>query len=86
MTNWKILIEDMFTLTGDSWDQVESNTMTENEMMIDFDDGYGSIEGIPFTVWTKNYIYFPVSYDGSEWVGCVSRNPNGEPSYHFGGD
>lgn len=32
-----------------------------------------------------DYVYFPLCYDGSEWVGSVSRNPNGVSTMHLGG-
>lgn len=85
MTNWKTLLEEALHLMGESWSDVVSNTMTEEQMMKKFDDGYGGTEGIPFTVWTTNTVYFPVCYDGSEWVGCASRNPDGKPTAHQGG-
>ena len=50
-----------------------------------FDSGYGGTEGCHFTVWGKKNIYFPVCYDGSEWVGAVRRNPCLEASEHHGG-
>lgn len=50
-----------------------------------FADGYGSTEGLPFTLWTVKRVYFPVCYDGSEWVESVPREPNGEATEHVGG-
>lgn len=70
---------------GESWASVEANTMTKAEMEKKFDEGYGEINGIPFTIWTRDKVYFPVCYDGEEWVGCVSRNPDGKPTDHQGG-
>ena len=42
--------------------------------------------GMAFVIYTENWIYFPVTYDGREWVDAVPRNPNPdwEPK-HFGG-
>jgi len=34
------------------------------------------------TVWTKNSVYFPTQCEGYEWVGRVSRNPDGKPTMH----
>ena len=84
-TNWKKLISEEMANRGESFDDVESNTLTDDEMLIQFNNGYGSTEGKPFTVWTKNTVYFPICYDGSEWVGSVSRNPDGKPTDHQGG-
>lgn len=59
----------------------------DNKACLDhqFHDGYGGEEGLPFTLWTKERVYFPVVYDGSEWVASVPRNPNGEATEHVGG-
>jgi hypothetical protein len=85
MENWETLLGEALKRHGESFADIESNTLTEEEMVKKFDAGYGGIEGAPFTVWTKNYVYFPVCYDGSEWVGSVSRNPDGKPTKHKGG-
>lgn len=85
MDNWKTMLGDALKENGESWEDVEANTMTEEEMAKNFDSGFGSIEGCPFTVWTKNTVYFPICYDGAEWVGSVARNPDGKPTYHRGG-
>jgi hypothetical protein len=50
-----------------------------------FNSGYGGANGAFFTVWTENRVYFPVGYDGAEWVTSVPRNPNGEATRHVGG-
>ena len=50
-----------------------------------FDDDSKKIEGESFTIWTKSRVYFPVQYNGCEWVESVSRNPDGKPTHHIGG-
>ena len=30
---------------------------------------------LAFTIWTKNFVYFPAGYDGDEWIASVPRNP-----------
>lgn len=70
---------------GESWDDVESHTFAENQLDTLFDDGYGLSEGCAFTLWTKNRVYFPIVYDGSEWAASVARNPDGKPTEHEGG-
>ena len=82
--NWFKMINESMVFKNDSWSNVEQNTMTDEDMNLMFDTGFGHTEGIPFTVWTHDFIYFPVCYDGREWVGSVSRNPDGKPTYHFG--
>ena len=41
---------------------------------IEFDDGYGMYEGIPFVLWTEKWVYFSVEYDGAAAVGSVPRH------------
>ena len=85
MTNWKSLIAETMKSHNDSWDNVVSCTLTEEELRESFDAGYGYPEGKPFTLWTKTRVYFPTVYDGAEGVGSVSRNPDERPTEHFGG-
>jgi hypothetical protein len=53
-----------------------------DELNREFDDDFGAIEGAPFCLWTYKRVYFPTSYDGSEGVMSVSRNPDGEVVNH----
>lgn len=83
--NWKRMLDDAFEDRQDSWDNVELNTLTDEQLNLNFDAGYGAIEGPPFTLWTHKYVYFPLCYDGAEWVGSVPRNPENSPTFHLGG-
>ena len=85
MTNWKELIEYDMKFHNETFDDVVECTLTEEQLMKQFDCGYGGTEGEPFTVWTTNRVYFPICYDGAEWVESVSRNPDGKSTHHFGG-
>ena len=53
-----------------------------DEMGRQFCPGFGAEEGCWFTVWTKDRVYFPTSYDGAEWVESVPRDPCGEATRH----
>lgn len=55
------------------------------EMKAEFDPSYGGIDGCPFICFTKDRVYFPGTYDGSEWVASVPRNYPCEPIEHVGG-
>ena len=85
MRSWKVMISLEMKDFKDSWDNVVSSTMTDQESLEEFDTGYGGTNGCSFTVWTKDRVYFPVCYDGAEWVGSVSRNPNSIATDHQGG-
>jgi hypothetical protein len=47
--------------------------------------GYGLPEGPSVLAWTDTYVYFPVQYDGAEWLGSVPRHPVKQGQYHVGG-
>lgn len=81
MATWRELINE--ALGGD---ELISNTLTEEEMDIEFSDGFGCIKGMPFTAWSDARVYFPVVYDGIEWVGSAPRDPCGEACNHMGGE
>jgi hypothetical protein len=85
MTNWKELIREEMKDHNETFEDVVECTLTDEELQVSFDSSYGCREGAPFTLWTINRTYFPVVYDGAEWVGSVSRNPDGKPTYHLGG-
>lgn len=84
MTTWRREIENA---QGACQDQtpIIACTLTDAELDVDFDDGYGGTEGTPFTAWSEKRVYFPICYDGSEWVGSAPRNPCDEKLEHQGG-
>jgi hypothetical protein len=86
MATWRELLVLGMEGRNDSFDNIVSNTMTDAEMDKKFDNGYGVSQGCSFTVWTKSAVYFPLVYDGAEWVGSVSRNPDGIPTAHQGSE
>jgi hypothetical protein len=85
ITTWRQELEEEFKAHGEDFDDVVQCTLSETELDYEFDDSYGFENGMPFTLWTVNRVYFPVCYHGSEWVGSVSRHPDGRPTEHQGG-
>lgn len=83
--SWREMIAIEMEEKKESWKDVEECTLSDDELNFKFDNGYGGTEGIPFTIWTKNRVYFPVCYDGAEWCTSVSRVVDGEPTNHVGG-
>jgi len=86
MTTWRKEIEEKMIENNEAWRDVEfyrANGSLDEE----FDGGYGGEEGCHFVLWTKNFVYFPLCYDGSEWAGCAPRHPNQDhqPLRHQGG-
>lgn len=84
-TNWKKLIQDALEDTGESYSELIS-TLSQEELEEEFDSGYGKITSKPFTAWGKEFVYFPLEYDGSERVGYAPRNPGNITMRHQGGD
>lgn len=84
MLTWREMISGEMEERGETWADVESMVGSEH-FDTPFDDGYGGTEGEPFTVWTLKRVYFPVCYDGAEWVASVSRHPDGIATAHVGG-
>jgi len=84
-TTWHELIRQEMARTGDSPGNIVSSTLSPTGEKMGFDSGYGLPEGTPFTLWTRTRVYFPVTHDGAEWVGSVSRNPDSVSTPHIGG-
>jgi hypothetical protein len=84
-TTWRAQLLHALRAREETFADVVGNTMNDEDMDKEFDNGYGGTEGCCFTVWTTNHVYFPAQHDGSEWVGSVPRNPNGEVTPHVGG-
>ena len=60
-------------------------TLDDEQLALMFDCDYGGTRGDSFTAWGKNWVYFPLCYDGSEWVGRAPRNPCDIVMDHQGG-
>lgn len=82
MTTWEKELIEIMDCLGETMADIEFNTLTNAEMTQEFDGGYGSAQGKPFTIWTARTVYFPLVYDGAESVGYVARNPDGKPTEH----
>jgi len=84
MQSWRQLITKAMARYNESWNDVEACTLDDASLDVRFDAGYGTPKGKPFTLWTSNRVYFPVTYDGAEWVSSVPRNPCAESIHHVG--
>jgi hypothetical protein len=85
-TDWHECITEELARHGETWDDVVDCTLSADGLQKKFDPGFGCHEGAAFTAWTHRRVYFPVVYGGSEWVESVSRNPDGVPTTHVGGE
>lgn len=82
---WRELISMALQTRKESWADVSHTTLSDDDLDLRFDSGYGSSKGKPFTLWTAKRVYFPATYDGAEWVESVPRHPCGEETTHVGG-
>lgn len=79
----KNLIEEAMQEHGENFSDIVSCTLTKEEMELEFENDFGGETSTPFTLWTKNRVYFPTDYDGAQGVKSVSRNPDGKPTQHI---
>lgn len=85
LTCWKTLIQEVLTARGETTDDIIASTFKPGEDELMFNPDYGNYEGVPFTLWTHKFVYFPVQYDGREWVDSIPRFPCDEATYHVRG-
>ena len=84
MSNWYEMLKDAMQQDNEDFDS-RICTMDETALRLEFDAGYGRVEGKPFTAWGKRWVYFPISYDGMENVGHAPRDPCDIAMEHQGG-
>lgn len=84
MSNWFEMLKEKMKENGDSFEE-RACTLDEAGLKKDFDSGYGGTEGAAFTAWGEKWVYFPICYDGAEWVGSAPRNPCEVAMEHQGG-
>lgn len=86
-STWRQLIRECMDETGEGFSDIVSSAPPIGDWLdVKFEDGYGSLKGCIFTVWTSRRVYFPVVFDGKEWCGSVSRNPDDVATPHVGGE
>lgn len=79
-TTWRTMLTEAGVT---EWVAVAPN---EEALDKEFYPGYGGSEGPPILVWTEDRVWFPVVYDGAEWLGSAPRNPTPEGQSHVGGE
>ncbi len=86
MTTWHKLISMEFQKNRENWCDVEHSTLTWDELNIKFDDESTLRIGQPFTIWTRDRVYFPVQVRNKQIVASVSRIVDRLPTLHIGRD
>lgn len=84
VATWREKIADLAEEIGDPGPIIHE--FPPGALDVQFDDGFGTSEGPAFTAWTETRVYFPVTYDGAEFVGSAPRNPCAEACEHVGGE
>ena len=80
LVTWRELIQARMNYVEDSFDNVIAIEVNkEGDLDVYFDCGFVHSEAPAFTVYTRDYVYFPHEYDGSEYVMRIPRNPTGKP-------
>lgn len=82
MATWRKFIAERMEDYNESFDDVVSCTLTDEELDTPLECYRLGRYGQPFTLWTHNRVYFPVEHDGYVSAGSVSRNPDGKPTEH----
>lgn len=83
MTTWRKLLDERREEVGDDTPIIRFNP--EAALDEEFTPSYGGVKGSFFTAWSETHVYFPICYDGMEWVGSAPRNPCDEELEHQGG-
>jgi hypothetical protein len=87
MTTWrKLFTHDRDDRNAPDQSPIVAVAPDESVLDVEFDNDFGGSEGPYFLIWTEQRVYFPVVYDGAEWIGSAPRNPQPEGQRHVGGE
>ena len=77
--SWDDIVEVRLEDSDDSYDDWIIEKFIDGDGWwydVEFYNGHGGREGIAFGIWTKDWIYFPIEYDGSEGVKSLPLHPS----------
>lgn len=76
-SSWANALYHKIIILNENIDTLE--LIVENKFLFQLEDGdfgeHGTYCDCPFTAWTEKYVYFPLEYDGKEYIGYAPRNP-----------
>jgi len=72
---WREMISAEMRSNKDSFCHREYCTVTDEVLAQKFDAYSCRPSGVPFVLWTTDYVYFSHDYDGMESVQSVPRHP-----------
>lgn len=73
---WRKLISKEMQRNKDSWEKkilLHPENLDLDEV---FDHGFGASKGKSFLLWTDDFVYFPIEYEGFETVSSAPRKPS----------
>ncbi len=87
VTTWNKVLADFLKEQDDEATDVIVAKAPADEKVWDeeFSAGYGGPEGAHILAWSAQWVYFPVCYDGAEWMGRAPRHPRAKGQEHVGG-
>ena len=86
ITTWREQLAAARQANGDTTPVAAVAGCCDDVLDAAFDPGYGGAEGPDVLIWTEDFVYFPVTYDGAKSLGSAPRNPRPEPQHHVGGE
>lgn len=85
MDNWYDMLKEIMKEDGEDFSR-KICTISDDELQVNFDPEFkGEVEGQLFTAWGEKWVYFPLCFDGLEWIGHAPRNPCDISMSHQGG-
>jgi hypothetical protein len=84
MMTWRMILAEAMKSSDDPGPVVAYAPDNAEVFDTEFDVGWGGTNGPPVLAWTERNVYFPVCYDGSEWMESAPRNPQPEGQWHVG--
>ena len=85
-TTWNKMLKEICEKDGEEFANLKVFVEKDGGMDKPFDNGFGGSEGPSFTAWGEKWVYFPIVYDGAEWIGHAPRNPCEIAMDHQGGE
>lgn len=85
-TTWGVELERARVEAGDTSPVIARAPQDDATWSTEFDSGYGLHRGLPVLAWSEERVYFPVVYDGAEWLDSAPRNPVAEGQEHVGSE
>ena len=84
MTTWRTKLAYAMKSSDDPGPVIAYAPDDAETFDVEFDNSWGSLNGPPMLAWTERNVYFPICYDGAEWIESAPRNPQPKGQWHVG--